>query len=62
MMGHNIRFCSEIRKIIFELSSIPTSSLELCDGMVNGVDHDETAPERSDLGLHCFLRPIYTSI
>ena len=30
MSGHNIRFCEEIRKIIFALYSIPPSYLELC--------------------------------
>ena len=30
------------------------------DGMTNSIDPDQTAPEeQSDLGLHCFFKPIY---
>ena len=28
------------------------------DGMTNSVDPDQTAPEQSDLGLHCLSRPV----
>ena len=28
------------------------------DGMANSVDPDQTAPEQSDLGLHCLPRHI----
>ena len=32
------------------------------DGMANSVDPDQTAPEQSDLGLHCLPRHICPKI
>ena len=63
MSGHNICFHGEIRKIIFELFSIPllniwSSDAVMCpenaDGMAKSVDLDQNAPKGASV-LVCIV-------